>query len=125
MDPETAARLGALGYLGGGGGGSQAARASGRDPKDGARLLPRLNRGVSEARTDPEAAIRDLSSVLAEDPSLAMARRARAVAYEASGRFALAIDELRRLQKDGRLGAEDGVMIGDNLRFAGRLDEGC
>jgi len=124
VDPETAERLAALGYVGGGGSKPRTpAGTMGRDPKDGARLLPRLNRGVSAARTDPDQAIRELSSVLAEDPSLVMARRARAVAYEASGRFALAIAELRRLEKDGRLGAEDGVMLGDNLRFAGRLDE--
>ena len=123
IDPETAQRLGALGYLGGGGGSPKAGATAVRDPKDGARLLPRLNRGVSESRTHPDLAIRELSSVLAEDPSLVMARRARAVAYEASGRFALAIDELRRLEEDGRLSAEDGVMLGDNLRFAGRLDE--
>ena len=61
--------------------------------------------------------------MLAEDPDLVMARRARAVAYEASGRFAEAIAEIRILEKQGRFSAEDGVTLGDNLRFAGRLEE--
>jgi choline-sulfatase len=121
-DPEAAQRLAALGYVGGGGA-PQSAGATGRDPKDGARLLPRLNQGISAARTEPERAIRELTAVLAEDPELVMARRARAVAYEASGRFAEAIAEIRILEKQGRFSAEDGVSLGDSLRFAGRLEE--
>jgi arylsulfatase A-like enzyme/Tfp pilus assembly protein PilF len=130
VDPETAERLGALGYVGGGGGGGGGAAAaplpagaSRRDPKDGVRLLSRLNRGTSTARTDPEGAIRELTAVLAEDPGLLMALRSRAVAYEAAGRHELAIADLRRVEKLGVLGAEGGVVLGDNLRFAGRLDE--
>jgi len=122
VDTDTAERLGALGYLGGG----RAQPASGgarRDPKDGVRLMPRLNHGMSAARTDPAAAIRDLTSVLAEDPGLLMARRTLAVAYEAAGRHDLAIAELRRLDKEGQLSAEDGIVLGDNLRFGGRLAE--
>jgi arylsulfatase A-like enzyme/Tfp pilus assembly protein PilF len=122
VDPETAERLGALGYLGGGR--AQPASGSGRrDPKDGARLLPRLNRGMSTARTDPAQAIRDLTAVLAEDPGLLMARRTLAVAYAAAGKHDLAIAELRRLEKEGQLSAEDAVVLGDNLRFSGRLGE--
>ena len=122
VDPETAERLEALGYLGGGGT-PRTAGVAGRDPKDGARLLPKLNHGISAARTEPERAIRELTAVLAEDPDLVMARRARAVAYEASGRFAEAIAEIRVLEKQGRFSAEDGVTLGDNLRFSGRLEE--
>jgi choline-sulfatase len=122
VDSETAERLGALGYLGGSrpqpaGGGAR------RDPKDGARLLPRLNRGMSAARTDPPLAIRELTAVLAEDPGLLMARRTLAVAHAAAGRHDLAIAELRRLEKEGQLSAEDAVVLGDNLRFSGRLAE--
>lgn len=123
IDSETAARLAALGYVGAGGGAGRAEGSPGRDPKDGIRLMPRLNRGMSAVRTDPELAIRELSAVLAEDPGLLMARRSRAVAYAAAGRHEQAIDELRRLEKDGHLSAEDAVVLGDNLRFAGRLDE--
>ena len=122
VDGETAERLGALGYLGGGRAQGPSGRP-GRDPKDGVRLMPRLNRGMSTARTDPEAAIRDLTSVLAEDPGLLMARRTRAVAYASAGRYAQAIAELRGLEKEGQLTAEDAVVLGDNLRFAGRLAE--
>lgn len=122
VDAESARRLTALGYVSGGiqkqlGGGPL------RDPKDGVHLLPRLNRGMSAARVEPEVAIRELTSVLAEDPTLLMARRTRAVAYEAAGKHDLAIADLRLLQKQGQLTAEDAVVLGDNLRFAGKLDE--
>jgi arylsulfatase A-like enzyme/cytochrome c-type biogenesis protein CcmH/NrfG len=122
VDPETAQRLAALGYLGGGRVQPGAASRR-RDPKDGARLLPRLNRGMSAARTDPELAIRELSAVLQDDPGLLMARRTRAVAYAAAGRHQQAVAELRRIEKDAGLSAEDGIVLGDNLRFAGRLKE--
>jgi len=122
VDPETAAKLGALGYVGGG----HAQPVSGgarRDPKDGVRLLPRINRGMSAARIDPQIAIRELSAVLAEDPGLLAALRTRAVAYAATGRHDLAIADLRRLEKDGQLTAEDAIVLGDNLRFSGRRAE--
>jgi arylsulfatase A-like enzyme/Tfp pilus assembly protein PilF len=126
VDEDTAQRLAALGYLGGGrapGGASAPAGAALRDPKDGVRLMPRLNRGMSVARTDPALAIRELGAVLAEDPGLLMARRTLAVAYAAAGAHDRAADELRRLEKEGHLSAEDAVVLGDNLRFAGRLAE--
>jgi arylsulfatase A-like enzyme/cytochrome c-type biogenesis protein CcmH/NrfG len=123
VDPEAAERLRALGYVAGGGGAPVVAGASLRDPKDGQRLVPRLNRGMSVVRTDPAAAIRDLTAVLAEDPGLLMARRSLAVAYTSAHQYDRAIAELRRLEKDGILSAEDGIVLGDNLRFAGRLDE--
>jgi arylsulfatase A-like enzyme/Tfp pilus assembly protein PilF len=123
IDPEAAERLRALGYVAGAGGPPVPRGASLRDPKDGQRLVPQLNRGMSAVRTEPEAAIRDLTAVLAEDPGLLMARRSLAVAYGAAHRFDRAVAELRRLEKDGVLSAEDGVVLGDNLRFAGRLDE--
>ena len=97
-------------------GAARRATAALRDPKDGIRLLPRLNRGMSAARADPELAIRELTSVLAEDPGLLMARRTRAVAYAAAGRHDLAIADLRQLEKDGELTAEDAIVLGDNLR---------
>ena len=121
-DPEAAERLRALGYVGGG-----AAPAAGggprRDPKDGVRLMPRVNRAMQFARTDPGQSIRDLQSVLAEDPGLLIARRTLAVAYAAAGQHDRAIAELRRLEKDGQLTAEDAIVLGDNLRFSGKLDE--
>ena len=122
IDPETTAKLGALGYVGGG----RAQPVSGgarRDPKDGIRLLPRINRGMSAARTDPQVAIRELTIVLAEDPGLLAALRTRAVAYAAAGKHDLAVADLRRLEKDGQLTAEDAIVLGDNLRFSGRLAE--
>jgi choline-sulfatase len=122
VDTETAERLRALGYVSGGRVARNAA-ASQRDPKDGIRLLPRLNRGMSAARTEPELAIRELTAVLAQDPGLFMARRTRAVAYAAAGRHDLAIADLQALDKEGQLTPEDAVVLGDNLRSAGRFEE--
>ncbi|HSD25853.1 MAG TPA: sulfatase-like hydrolase/transferase, partial [Vicinamibacteria bacterium] len=123
VDPEAAEMLRALGYVAKAGGQQVVAGASLRDPKDGQRLVPRLNRGMSIVRTDPATAIRELKSVLAEDPGLLVARRSLAVAYTSARQYDRAIAELRRLEKEGVLTAEDGVVLGDNLRFAGRLDE--
>ncbi|HEY7511861.1 MAG TPA: sulfatase-like hydrolase/transferase [Vicinamibacteria bacterium] len=124
VDAVTAERLAALGYLGGGRApGAGGAGTTLRDPKDGVRLMPRLNRGMSVARTDPPTAIRELSAVLSEDPGLLMARRTLAVAYASARQHQRAIAELRRLEKEGALSAEDAVVLGDNLRFAGRLAE--
>ena len=120
VDPEAAERLRALGYVSGG---TARPPAGGplRDPKDGVRLMPRLNRGMSAARIEPEVAIRELTAVLAEDPDLLMARRTRAVAYAAAGRHELAIADLRLLESHKQLTPEDAIVLGDNLRFAGRL----
>jgi tetratricopeptide (TPR) repeat protein len=122
VDNDVAERLRALGYVSG----TPAPRPAGavlRDPKDGIRFLPRLNRGMSAARTEPEVAIAELTAVLKEDPELLMARRTRAVAYAAARQHDRAIADLRVLDKDGQLTAEDAIVLGDNLRFAGRLEE--
>jgi choline-sulfatase len=122
VDAETAERLRALGYASGGRVSRPRSTAL-RDPKDGVRFLPRLNRGMSAARAEPELAIRELTAVLKEAPGLFMARRTRAVAYAAAGRHELAIADLRLLDKEGQLTPEDAVVLGDNLRSAGRLEE--
>ena len=75
---------------------------------------------MTVARTEPEKAIRELTAVLAEDPGLLVARRTRAVAYAAAGQHARRDRDLRALEKRGALTAEDAVVLGDNLRFAGR-----
>ncbi len=121
-DPDTAARLRSLGYVS-----NTAPAASGagplRDPKDGIRFLPRLNRAMSAARVQPDLAIRELTLVIAEDPTLLMARRTRAAAYEAAGRHDLAIADLRELEKVNQLAPDDEIMLGDNLRFARQYAE--
>jgi arylsulfatase A-like enzyme/Tfp pilus assembly protein PilF len=122
VDPETAERLAALGYVGTEG--SAAAPPGGRDPKDGISLVTRLGRnGMTVARTEPEKAIRELTALLAEDPGMLVVLRTRAVAYAAAGRPADAIRDLRELEKRGSLSAEDAVVLGDNLRLAGRAQE--
>jgi choline-sulfatase len=122
VDPEAAERLRALGYVSSGAPAPSKAGAL-RDPKDGVRLLPRLNRGMSAARIEPDVAIRELTAVLADDPDLLMARRTRAVAYAAAGKHQLAIADLRQLDSHKQLTPEDAVVLGDNLRFAGKLPD--
>jgi choline-sulfatase len=121
-DATTMERLRALGYVAGGGGATSGAGGL-PDAKDGIHLLRPLNRGMSAARADPELAIRELTTVLNEAPGLLMARRTRAVAYAAAGRHELAIADLRRLEKDGQLTPEDAIVLGDNLRLAGKTAE--
>jgi choline-sulfatase len=122
VDAETAQRLAALGYVGTGG--SSVPPVSGRDPKDGIALATRLGRnGMTVARTEPLKAIPELTALLAEDPGMLVARRTRAIAYEAAGQYANAIRDLRDLERRGALTAEDAVVLGDNLRLAGRLKE--
>ena len=122
VDPETAERLAALGYVGTGG--SATTPPSGRDPKDGIGLVTRLGRnGMTVARTEPAKAIRELTALLAEDPGMLVVLRTRAVAYAAAGRPADAIRDLRELERRGALSAEDAVVLGDNLRLAGRLKD--
>ena len=122
VDPETAEKLAALGYVGTGGGTTPP--PTGRDPKDGIGLVTRLGRnGMTVARTEPEKAIRELTALLAEDPGMLVVLRTRAVAYAAAGRHADAVRDLRELEKRGSLSAEDAVVLGDNLRLSGHPTE--
>ena len=52
-----------------------------------------------------------------------VALRTRAVAYEAAGQPRSRHRDLRELEKRGRSRAEDAVVLGDNLRLAGRPQE--
>src|SRR6185503_7998613 len=122
VDAATRERLEALGYVGTAGAGRPA--PTGRDPKDGIGLATRLGRnGMTVARTEPEKAIRELTALLAEDPGMLVALRTRAVAYAAAGRPADAVRDLRDLEKRGALSSEDAVVLGDNLRLAGRAQD--
>src|SRR5439155_22411380 len=67
--------------------------------------------------------IRELPAGHAEDSGLLTARRTRAVPYAAAGRHDLTIADLRALENKGALTAEDAVVLGDNLRSAGQLEE--
>jgi arylsulfatase A-like enzyme/Flp pilus assembly protein TadD len=122
VDAPTRERLEALGYVGTASAG--VAAPTGRDPKDGIGLATRLGRnGMTVARTEPEKAIRELTALLAEDPGMLVALRTRAVAYAAAGRPADAVRDLRELEKRGALSSEDAVVLGDNLRLAGRTQD--
>ena len=78
---------------------------------------------MSATRVQPELAIKDLTSVIDEDPSILMARRTRAVAYAAAGRHDLAIGDIRALEKISELTPDDEIMLGDNLRQTGQYQE--
>jgi tetratricopeptide (TPR) repeat protein len=120
VDPESTEKLRSLGYLGGG-----AARPAPlpRDPKDGIALVNRLEHAIADARTEPAWAARELQAVLAGDPHLGLARRYRAIALAGLGDHSGAIAELRALEKDGPLSAQDLVLRGECLRLAGRPSE--
>ena len=122
-DPDTMSRLRALGYIGSGAPPAPRPDAGRRDPKDGIQLVTRLNRGMAAARAEPEVAIGELTAALEQDPGLLIARRTRAVAYTAAGQHERAIADLRLLEQQQQLAPDDAVMLGDNLRFAGRMEE--
>src|SRR5262249_13214412 len=68
-------------------------------------------------------AIRELTELLKEDPGMLVVRRTRAVAYETAGQYEAAVRDLRSLEKEGALTAEDSVVLGDSLRLAGHAQE--
>jgi choline-sulfatase len=117
-DREASERLRALGYLGGGLGAPAA--PSGRDPKDGIRLINTLERGVAETKSHPRRAIPMLTAVLAEDPDISLARRALALAHVELGEHAAAIAEIERLRAQGAATADDLLVLSESLRVTGR-----
>ena len=112
-------RLRALGYLGG----DAPSAPSQRDPKDGIVLLRRLERGLAEARSNPSLAVAELSAVLQDEPRMPLARRYRAIAHQAAGRYDAAMADIRALEKEGPLTAEDLVLLAETQRLARRPEE--
>lgn len=121
VDREALERLRTLGYVGSGEG--AVAGTGARDPKDAISLLRRIERGLAEARSNPELAIRELSSALGEDPRMALARRYRAIAEAERKDFSGAIADLQQLAADGRESGDDLVLLGECLWRAGRSEE--
>ena len=121
-DAAAAERLRALGYLGAA---PLAARlgAPGRDPKDGIALINRVEHALVLARADPKQAIRELGAVLAQDPSLLLARRHLALARSVDGDAAGAAREIEALEKEGHAEADDLLLLGEVLRKTGRTAE--
>jgi arylsulfatase A-like enzyme/Flp pilus assembly protein TadD len=113
---ESAERLRSLGYLGG----AAPRAASLRDPKSALALLRRLERGLADARSDPEGARKDLAAVLAEEPRLPLALRYHAVASQAAGRYADALADLDALEREQPPSLEDLVTRAETLRLARR-----
>jgi arylsulfatase A-like enzyme/tetratricopeptide (TPR) repeat protein len=122
VDAEAAERLGALGYLGGAPVPAPGEGSKLWDPKDHVDVITRLERGMSRARNEPLSAVADLTWVLEKDPGATIALRYRAVAYAAAGRSAQAVADLRALEREGGLTAEDLIVLGDCLRASGRSD---
>jgi arylsulfatase A-like enzyme/Flp pilus assembly protein TadD len=120
-DASVAERLAALGYLGAAR--TMPAADSPRDPKDGIGLINRLERGIAEARANPEFSARELAAILLEEPRFSLARRYRAIALAATRDYAGAIRELHALERDGPLPAADLVFLGDYLRLSGQAGE--
>jgi arylsulfatase A-like enzyme/Flp pilus assembly protein TadD len=128
MDSDAAARLRALGYVAAGqtpAGGASSAGAGrpARDPKDGIALLRLVERGLAEARANPDLAIRELSAAIEEDPAMALARRYRAIAQAERKDFAAAISDLQALERDGRDTGDDLVLLGECLWRTHRAQE--
>jgi tetratricopeptide (TPR) repeat protein len=122
VDTESAQRLRSLGYLAGGPFSPETA-SSRRDPKDALPLVAHLERGMELARSDPAAAVRELTAVLGEAPEAVLARRNRAVALGVLGRYDEAIADMRAIEQAAPLTTEDLVVLADSLRLAGRIDE--
>lgn len=121
--PESAERLRSLGYLAGPSPGAAASGAPLKDPKDGIALINRLERGLANARADPQSAIRDLSSALSEDPSLPLARRYLALARSTAGDATGAIREIETLEHEGRAESDDLLLLAEAFRQVGRGDD--
>ncbi len=123
VDAETAERLRALGYVSGGRV-SRPAGAALRDPKDGIRFLPRLNRGMSAARTEPELAITRADARCSRKIPGCSWPGGRAPSPTPPRDVTISPSRTcASLDKEGELTPEDAVVLGDNLRFAGRLEE--
>ena len=122
-DPAVAERLRALGYLGGGAGAPPAGQGSGRDPKQGLALVNALEDALTLLRADPAAAERQLDAVLREEPGLPLALRSRALARNAAGRPAAALEDVELLKKAAPPVAETFELESDTLRLLGRHAE--
>jgi arylsulfatase A-like enzyme/Tfp pilus assembly protein PilF len=121
-DGDAAERLRALGYLGAASARLRPASVL-KDPKDGIALVNQLERGLANARSDPEGAIRDLSAALAQDPGLPLARRYLALARFTAGDATGAIRELEALERAGKAEVDDLLLLAEALRPAGRHAE--
>jgi choline-sulfatase len=120
-DRDAERRLRALGYIGASGSGlGDGAR---RDPKQAIGLLRQIERGLAEARANPELAVSLLSSALREDPRMALARRYRAIAEAERRDYPAAIADLERLESDGASTGDDLVLLGECLSRIGRAGD--
>ena len=120
-DARAVARLRTLGYLAVGV--SRPTTPSGRDPKDGIRLITMLERGVAEVAADPARAVATLQAVLREDPNVTLAHRYLALARVALGQHAAAITELTWLKQRGQASADDLLVLSEAHRALGHLAE--
>ena len=123
VDPTTMERLRALGYVERGRG-APARDGALRDPKDGVHLLPSAeSRHVRGAR---RAGARHSRAHLGVGRGLRISSWRAAPAPSLTpppGGTSSRSPTCAQLEKDGQLTAEDAVVLGDNLRLAGRSAE--
>jgi choline-sulfatase len=121
-DPETTARLRALGYISGTPADAEKGRPD-HDPKDGIATINRIERAIAGLRSDPRTAATELRAVLAVEPASALARRQLAVALSALNDHDGVISEIHTLQSENTATPEDLLLLSESLRIRGRAEE--
>lgn len=123
-DPETRARLAALGYLGGGGTAADEPPAGLPDPKDRIALRETLTEADELLRRDrPDRALALFERVLAEEPANRFALVRSGIALRRLGEDGRALDRLRRAVAADPAQAETRAALAETLLVTGRPGE--
>jgi len=123
-DPETVARLAALGYVGGGGRAADEPPPGLPDPKDRIALRETLTEADELLRQDrPAEALARFERVLAEEPANRFALSRSGVALRRLGRAEAAIERLRRAVAADPAQPETRAAFAETLLAAGRPAE--
>jgi arylsulfatase A-like enzyme len=117
VDPETAERLGALGYVQGG-----AERGSGADPKDKVEVARRIAAAAGPF-PDHASAAAAYRAIAALDPDVPVVNFRLADALLRSGRATESIPHYRKVVAAGPRSADPFVGLATALAQAGRLDD--
>ena len=122
IDPEEAAKLAALGYLGGT---ENAAGANLPDPKDRIGEIAQMNEGVRlSERGEHDKAIAALREVVAKNPRLTDAWTHLARTYELKGDFGSAVDAYRRsIELAPAMSSDKALSLAAVYLNLGNLDE--
>jgi len=123
-DPETVARLAALGYVGGGGSPADEPPAGLADPKDRIALRETLTEADDLLRRDhPAEALALFERVLAAEPANRFALSRSGIALRRLGRTDRAVDRLRRAVAADPAQAETRAALAEALLAAGLAAE--